>query len=292
MRVIFIILLLGVSLFSKEPVLSVNFGFLQMKGLLGHFKDGKESLKSFIYDVGFKYNLNIDVTYYEEFEVLYDRFSNEHLEMITIDSMSFFKNKNNLEKIADYFWTLSKNKEERIQYYLIAYKDLKINSFKELKNKKLTVSDVSMPALVWLDKNSLLENKKACSKLLKTLRFEKKDSMVLLDIFFKKSDLGIIKKDTWDSMLKLNPSLTQRLKIVKKSEKIFFPLIGVFKKNSNKDLVKMFFDEGADFEKLPKGKELIYMLGFDGIFKLDKEKLKELEKYYFEYFLLKEKYDA
>lgn len=88
-------------------------------------------------------------------------------------------------------------------------------------------------------------------------------------------------------MLDLNPAIKKRVSIVAKSKEIHLPFLGFFKKSTSKVDVNFFFKKSENLEKLPGSQQIMALLKFDKVFKIEKKELKDLIDFYQEYDILK-----
>lgn len=288
-----LILLLSFNLYAnanKQYEFESKFGFLSDGTLLSSFKDARVALKSWLEEVADEYNGKLEVEFYPDSRILYEDLKSKKLDMIVLDMPFFFKNKKDIEENSGDFWSLTMNNTKYAQYFLIANKSLNAKSFKDIKNRTLSMRNGERVASVWLDKNSLIANKSSYAKVLKKVKIVSKQSTALLNVFFKKTDFAIISKKTWDTMIELNPSITKKVKIISKSKKIHLPFIGLFKKKSNQKSIDAFFSISKNLSDLKGSEQIITLLKFNAIFRVDDESIKILDNYYNEYFKLKKKY--
>lgn len=290
---ILIVLFLSLSLYANtKPIkFEATFGFLSGGTLLASFKDARIAVRAWLEDIAYKYDGKLDVKFYDTSEELYTDLKNNKIQMAVLDLPFFFKNKKDIYENSSNFWSLTMNNTKFAQYYLITTKDSKYNGFKNIKDKKISLKEGNRVAYVWLDKNSLLSNKKSAINILNEIKYERKESTVLLNVFFKKTDFAIVSKKTWDTMVELNPTISKKLKIIDESKKIHYPFIGIFSKKASSGSVYAFFNLSSDIKNLEGSEQIISMLKFDHIFKIDETTLEPLEKYYNEYFELKRKYE-
>ena len=210
--------------------------------------------------------------------------------MVVLDLEFFFKHKKNIEKIAHEFWSLNTFGTVYSQYYLIAKKSLNAKGFKNITGKSLAYKKGDISAEIWLDKNSLSIYKSEAKEKLKEIILVKKENAALLNIFFNKTDFAIVTKKTWEIATELNPSIKKKIEIVEKSEKIHIPFIGIFRKGINVEKVESFFKVSENMRNAAGGDEIVELLKFDSLSRVNDKNLEELAKYYSEYFKLKSKY--
>lgn len=285
-----IVSFLTISLHSNERFES-SFGFLSEGTLLSSFKDARVALKVWLEDVAVSYNGKLHIEFYDNSEDLYNALKNNKLEMVILDLPFFFKNKSDILKTSGNFWSLNLSDAKYPQYYLIGKKSLNAQSFKDIKNKTVSLKDGDIGASIWLDKNSLISNKSSSTKALKDIILKKKESTAILNVFFNKSDFAVVRKETWDISSELNPALKKKIAVIQKSKSIHIPFIGLFHKDTKRLTLESFFSLSDDLRKVKGSEQIITLLKFNSLFRIDDKYLEDLDKYYEEYFALKKKYE-
>ena len=286
---VLILIFLSLSLHG-ELKFEVKYGFLSNGTLLQSFSDAKVALKVWLEDVAILHDTKLEVVFSDSSETLYQMQKKGKVDMIVVDLPFFFKNKKDIFETSDNFWSLSMKDAQYSQYYLIANKSLNAKGFKNIKNKTISMKKGNKGVFVWLDKNSLIHNKKEFQNVVGNTYLKKKESTVILNVFFNKSDFGIVRRKTWDILAELNPSILKKVQIIKKSEKIHISSIGLFRKGIDPLLPDAFFKVGNDLHRLKNSESIVELLKFDKLFKVDDKVLSKLSKYYDEYFILKKRY--
>lgn len=291
MKILFIILL-SLNLYSKEKLdFDTTYGLISTGTILSSFKDSQVTLIEWLKTIATNNNGNVEISFYDDSNILFNDYKNKKLEMIVLEPTYFFKLKKEIDKTSSNFWTSTSNEYKFNQYYLLSNKSAKNKSFKDIKNKSLSIKKDDISADVWLDKSSLIENKLGYKKVLKDIKYENKESTALLDLFFERTDFAIISKKTWEIMIEFNPTLMEKIQIISKSEEIHPVFIGFFSNEAEKKGIDVFFNMGENIKKLSTGEQILNLLKFDYILKIDSETLNSLEKYYNEYFELKNRYE-
>lgn len=283
-----LLLILNTSLFSIDDI--NRFGFLSHSNNVSHFKDARDSLSNWINDMGISNDLKVYSQFYTSIEELISNYSKNQLDMIVMPLADYYENKDVLRKISKNYWTATFSNEEFTQFYLITQIDSNINSIKDISNKKISLELYDKEPEVWINKLSLLNNKKSIESISSKIIKEGKESTVLLNVFFKKTDLAVVSSETWDDMIKSNPSISKKLKIIEKSEKNNIPFVGFFHKNVQEKKMNDFFKVTGNIEKSVRSEELMTLLKFKKFFKIDDLYLSKMEIYYTEYFELRNRY--
>lgn len=288
---IVLLLLISLNLYAQNNYdYESNFGFLSRGTLLANFKDAQTALSDWIESTAKEDNGKVDVFYYADSHSLYNDYKKNKLNMIVLELDFFFKNKDEIKKKSNNYWTLVNNETVHSQYYLIANKSLNVKELKSIKNTTVSIKKYNLSSEIWFDKISLLENKKSYKNLVKKVNYKEKESSSLLDVFFKKSQFAVISKSTWDIMIELNPSIKKRVEVIRKSKKIHYPFIGLFSNNASEKGLKAFFRLSENIKGLKRGEQIINLLKFDSVHRIDENSLNALNNFYSEYFELQKKY--
>ena len=275
---------------NAETKLDAKLGFLSEGTLLLAFHDAKTALKVWLKDIASKEDINLEVEYYDTSERLYKLLKDGKLDMVIFDVDYFFKNRANILETSDNFWSISMGDTDYSQYYLLAKKSLKAKGFKDIKNKTLSLEVGNKGAIAWLNKNSLVDNRQSSNKVLKNIFEKKNESTVILNVFFNKSDFAIVRKTSWDIAIELNPSISRKIQIVKKSKAIHLSFIGFFRKGLNKKIPEVFFKHSEDLKNVDNADNIMEVMKFNSVFRIGNKNLKNLTDYYNEYSKLRKKY--
>lgn len=270
-----LLLILNTSLFSTDDI--NRFGFLSHSNNVLNFKDARDSLSNWIKDMGISNDLKVESRFFTSVEELISNYSKNQLDMIVMSLPEYYENKDVLKKISKNYWTATFSNEEFNQFYLITQIDSNINSIKDISNKKISLELYDKVPEVWINKLSLLQNKKSIESISSKIIKENKENTALLNVFFKKTDLAVVSSKTWDDMIKLNPSISKKLKIIEKSEKNNIPFIGFFHKNVEEKKINDFFRVTGNIEKSVRAEELMTLLKFKKFFKIDDSYLSKME---------------
>ena len=270
-----LLLILNTSLFSTDDI--NRFGFLSHSNNVLNFKDARDSLSNWIKDMGISNDLKVESRFFTSVEELISNYSKNQLDMIVMSLPEYYENKDVLKKISKNYWTATFSNEEFNQFYLITQIDSNINSIKDISNKKISLELYDKVPEVWIKKLSLLQNKKSIESISSKIIKENKENTALLNVFFKKTDLAVVSSKTWDDMIKLNPSISKKLKIIEKSEKNNIPFIGFFHKNVEEKKINDFFRVTGNIEKSVRAEELMTLLKFKKFFKIDDSYLSKME---------------
>ena len=293
-KILLTILLLNINLNAntneKKYEFSSTFGFLQTGTILNRFKDARVAIKVWLEDVAASYGGDLSLKFYDSNNTLYKDFLDNRVDMIVLSLPYYFANREKIDNNAMDFWSIAMSKDRYIKYYLISLKDSKVNSFNDIKGKSISITSNDTVGNIWIDKKSLKTFKTSYKNIFSEIHPVLKESTALLNVFFKKRDLAIITKKTWDTMVELNPSIKNKIKIIDETKEKHLPFIGFFSKYADKRSIDAFFELSINLRDLKGSSQVIDLLKFESIFKVKEESLIELENYYKEYYILKKKY--
>ena len=276
---------------SKTYVFTSTFGFLQTGTILNRFKDARVAMKVWLEDIALSYGGDLTLKFYDNSNSLYEDFKNQKVDMIVLNLPYYFENKAKIDNESVELWSIAMSEDRYVKYYLITSKNSKINSFKDIKGKTISLTSNDTVGNVWLDKNSLKQFKTTYTDVFKEVHPVLKESTALLNVFFKKRDLALISKRTWDTMIELNPSIKNKIKIIDETKEKHIPFIGFFSKYADKRSIDAFFELSANLEDLRGSSQVIDLLKFKKVIKVNEDSLVDLENYYNEYLKLKKRYE-
>lgn len=287
LSIFFILIFFYSSVLSKDIV--ARFGFMANIEALSDFKYVKASINKLVKGIGTNY-ADIRINFYDDINDLHKDFKRGKLDILGINPDYYFEHEDKFLRDSTDYWTLSYKEKNNMEYCLISNKNKKLNNFRVLKNSSLVLKNTDTIAYQWIDKNSLQYNKKSVDKVVKKIIYSKKESTVVLNIFFQKYDLGLVKKVTLETMIELNPKIKKTLNVLACSGNSLIPILGFFyKKTYNLKNARIFFQLTNNF-KDSEERNVSVALNFNHVYRLNKNHLNSIRTFYKEYRFLKNKY--
>jgi len=102
----------------------------------------------------------------------------------------------------------------------------------------------------------------------------KNANVALMDVFFNRSDLTIIRENEYKTAVELNPQLAKKLHILNRSPG-YITLIGASSQSSAED-VKEVIKGMESLSQSKKGVRMLRLVNADGLVKVSKKDLKEI----------------
>ena len=208
---------------------------------------------------------NLRAKLFDNFEDLSNNYVSDTLAMIVISSYDYLNSsfKNKFKPI----FAPGVEGETGISYLIITRKEKKLNNLSELKNLSLgyNILNQDIFSSLWLDillnKNKLPAKEKFFSKV----EGNTKDSRLILDVFFRKLDVCLVAKHSYELMVELNPQIKDKLKIMYSSHVYTHGLLCFTNvlndESSANDLMKTI----SDMEKYQEGKQMLKLLKINDI---------------------------
>jgi ABC-type phosphate/phosphonate transport system substrate-binding protein len=152
-------------------------------------------------------------------------------------------------------------------YYLIARKDRKLNKLCDLKDCKIKIlarTDGLTPSL-WLEK--LLRDNKLPQKenFFKEINFDYKPTNIVLPVFFKKLDVAIVTKASFDLLCELNPKILNDINVLEISNTLLFGVLSFDKRNKDKEREQFVYDILTTMQNDIDGKQFLNLFNLDKI---------------------------
>lgn len=279
-----------INISAKTSGENVNIGLLENYELflgLGN----KKFLSKYFKQFGQRRGFNLKTFFYKNSLEQYNDYKNNRLSLAFLDIEFFFNNEKEIRKNTKDYTAISFREESNIEYCLVANKEIEFKSYKDLKNKKLSLLQNNEASYIWINKKSLEANHKSAKKVLKKIEYQKKETTSLLNVYFKKVDFAVIKKAIWFTMKDLNPSISKKV-VLKECTKGLFPAyVAVVNKNINKKNYKIVFDFLSHNDTAEDVEEFFSIIPFNHLFKIKIEDMKKLREFFKEYGKLKKRYE-
>jgi len=177
---------------------------------------------------------------------------------------------------------------------LLVRKNSGIKSVVDLKNKMISsfssLDEEYKVQTLWL-KTLFWNNKiKNVNRFLSSLRVRENPQVIISDVFFKNSDACVIFESEFETLKELNPQLEKDLMILSYSEPLLTE-IGCYTENSKND-PDLDYNIKTTYElsRSTHGRNLLKLLKIKQLLPYKDEYLKNTEKLFQEYNLLKQKY--
>lgn len=288
MRAVFIGLLF---LFSQNisATETLNFGFSD-KLVLPKFEKAREYLSIWLNKMGKNKNVKFQLQFYKNKDEILEKYLKGEIVFTVFDFKYFYKNFNSLKKNTHSYYVVDSENRKGSKYCLIARKDSKIDNLKKIKNKKLQVYEADEVGNIWLDKKSLQTNHKSFKNLISNTKYISKESTILLNVFFKKTDLGVIRKNIWDIMAELNPTISKNVKIITCSKESFIPTIAILSNRIDKKRIGKVLTLLNNFNSFSEGEQIFNLFDISNVADIKKSQILKMQKFYNEYIILKKKY--
>ncbi len=233
-------------------------------------------------------NANFNVVFIKDEKSLLKDFKGFNKYNMMIIYPSFYLQNRDVIKDSSVNPFLFYNKsEQKTQYYLIANKKSKIEDISSLEQKSFSALSIDDSYVIWLDYLTRMNFNTSYKNIIGKIKTVHKNERLLLDVYFEKVDFTVVSKVIYDDISLLNPSIKNKLKIVKKSDPIFFFGIGVFHKKTPKKLIsklQKIIDNGVFNEKFG---DIFRLLNMYDIQKASFQELKPLHEFYEEYINLR-----
>lgn len=226
-------------------------------------------------------NFKLGFIFYKDEENFLNDYKNEKISIILSNATLYYENKKLIDSLTNHRWIMSLSNEIFDSFYLIKNKKSTVN-LNNLENQKILYKDEM--AKIWLD--SLLHKSKM-KHIHKNFEKIKKENKLIFSVFFNKNKLSIISKNTYDTLVKLNPQIKSKTEIIKQSDSIFFNGIGFTRKNLSQEFENMLELMRINFMKKENDFSVLSFTDIQKTYVLKKNDLNKLDEFYEEYFKIK-----
>jgi len=223
---------------------------------------------------------NLTMKVFDSTQDLYKSFDNNELDGIFGTPLEFIQRESKLNNsfVAVHY----KNVPLAQPFLVLVRADDNIKSIKELRGKKCSIKPTQDMELLFLN-TLLLENQQSeYTTFFSDRLIPKNTNTGMMDVFFGKSDLTIVRESEYKTAVELNPQLGKKLAILTKSEP-FLVLIGGAKDNMPEASHKAAVDSLIQLSSTEKGLQLMKIIhadSFESATKSDLNNVRDLLKRY------------
>jgi len=241
-----------------------------LKGIRNNSKsDAEITFKNAVSEVLKPYNISLKIIIYRSTDELKAAFDNNEIQGMFGSPLEYMQFEGKLvpQMAMRYRGVALK------QPLLVIVKN-KDASLKDFKGKKISLSNFQDLEELYLNTLLLKQKLPEVNDFFSTRLDVKNANVALMDVFFNRSDLTIIRENEYKTAVELNPQLAKKLHILNRSPG-YITLIGASSQSSAED-VKEVIKGMESLSQSKKGVRMLRLVNADGLVKVSKKDLKEI----------------
>jgi ABC-type phosphate/phosphonate transport system substrate-binding protein len=204
-----------------------------------------------------------DAAIFHDIKSLARSINNNELDIVSVGANEYVELEGNLNAEPALVYVHSGRVE--VEYVIIVHKESAVKNLADLRGKRLTVIKGGRNSLVplWLDSLMMDNRLPAKESFLQEIKEATKISQVVLPVFFKQIDAGVILKSALETAVILNPQIGKQVGIIATSP-LLVPQVTCFRKNISPETKALYMSRALDLHRAPYGLQTF------NVFKLDK----------------------
>jgi len=254
------------------------------------YKDARIAFQMWFEDLATNNNIVADIKYYEEAQNIVQDFQDKKIYFLIVNPIFYLKYRDILDPLAKEYWVMQKNNKKSMRYIVLAKQGSSVESLADLKGKRVATRSDNYLGKMFLDAEILTTMHRETNNYIQEFVDSKKFSTALLQTYFSKVDACIVPEYTLDLVAEMNPALKKELKVIARSEEIFFPIIATFHIETTKEVIDQFKKSVENIHKSARGENILNLFKMQGLRVISKEKIRPLVEYYNQYLELKHTY--
>ncbi|WP_457746609.1 PhnD/SsuA/transferrin family substrate-binding protein [Sulfurimonas sp.] len=274
MKLLFALLISGLLWSNLWAAYTTNIGFIGDHITEVNYANAKSAMKIWIKQMSKDININATIEFYNNFDDFFSDYKKGKVESVIMSPYVYLKYQKKFDKDFHRGWVKIRNeysKDYLMKYLLISRRD--IDYTKQREFIALHKQEDLLAKLVLTDFEH--QDKKRY-----TIRTSTSESKAILDIFFKKADLALIHKESWDIAIELNPQLSKKLYIVHKTDKIFVDMISLLANTMPDNIKDLYLNAMTNINTSEQGRQLMAIFKFNGTVEVSTDDFKAMKKYY------------
>ncbi len=210
---------------------------------------------------------------YNSLREMKDAFEKNNVDLISLSVNEYYE-LNKSYKITPYL-AVSSSDSPFEQYCILKRNDRNISKIDDMKGKTVSIPEYKIHPMLedWLI-NMLAKNKLGpISKAFGQIKFTDKESNAIYNVFFKNSDLAVVRKSVFDAVCEFNPQIKNSVSVLASSP----PMIIAFtagNDNADQKIVSIIIQYTGDLQTTQSGKNILNIFKANKFIKIKKEDLK------------------
>jgi ABC-type phosphate/phosphonate transport system substrate-binding protein len=211
---------------------------------------------------------------YPDIKTLFSAFDKGEIDGFFSSPLQYLARKDNVSKIL--IGVGYKNADIKQSFLVIARASDSISQLKELRNKRISLAEYMDIEKLYLNTRLLRLNLPQVTEFFSEMKNPSNPHVALMDVFFNKSDIAIVREHEYNTAVELNPQLAKKLIILEKSEPYVSTVGTINNKIPDKEFTAAIetFNAVANTEK---GLALLSIVSLDRVEILHANEVKNLE---------------
>jgi ABC-type phosphate/phosphonate transport system substrate-binding protein len=202
---------------------------------------------------------------YDDLQSIVTALKNREIELIAITAMDYLKIKDKVPLEP----ALSASRQGSVdgdELVLLVRREQRITDIGQLKGKTLTVHAGYMfdTASFWLSTVLAGKNLPEQERFFGSVREVKKVSQAVLPVFFKQADACLVSKNSFQTMVELNPQIGKEIVVLLTSDKFTYGML-CFNRYLSADVKMQVIKSALNMHTSPTGKQILTLFQIDRI---------------------------
>jgi phosphonate transport system substrate-binding protein len=240
-------------------------------------KDAAAALEVWVKELAKGVGVSAESRIYNDSYSLIKDFQNGKVDMGVMRSLDYL----NAERELNSELALAKVRggKTTTKILLLVSSDSGFSDIKDLKNKNIAMLKGDDLGDIFLD-STLLQKKLPYAKhFFKSIQEKNKPSSVILPVFFNQIDACITTDTSFETMIRLNPQLGNKLKVIASSPELISS-VSFFRKDYNEKYKQKALNTSQTLNNNPRGQQVLLLFQGDKLVKMQKSDLDSTRNFY------------
>jgi ABC-type phosphate/phosphonate transport system substrate-binding protein len=239
-------------------------------------QDAEITFNTLLDDVLKNSNLKLNIIVLPTTDDLYAAFDKGEIDGLFGSAKEYFPRE---DKMSEETMALGfKGTGVKQRFFIVVRKEDGVTQIKDLKNKRITLAKGQDIEAVFFNTLLLRQKLPEIRGFFAEVRDAKNPNIALMDVFFSKSDVTIVRENEFVTATELNPQLGKKLVIIEKSDP-YVPAMGSVRKNLTKGTVTQLVDALKKIYGTETGRKVLnysQAVSLETITRADKQSIRDL----------------
>jgi ABC-type phosphate/phosphonate transport system substrate-binding protein len=242
-------------------------------------KDATAALKVWAKEVGDRYGFQVETVIYESLDGLAQDLQSGKIDFAVFDVLDYLSMEQKINIKPDL--TRFKDNKPTVRYMLLVNSGDQRTNLATLRGKRLSVLRNNSMGTLFLN-TQLLRAHLPEASIFFNIQEKGKESQAILSVFFGQADACVVTNNAFRVAAELNPQISVKLKVFAVSPDLV-EMVGVFRKDPNKELKERAMFGMRDMQSSPRGKQIMLLYNTEKMDLINEGQLDSVRNLFAEY---------
>lgn len=231
--------------------------------------------------------INIESIIYDDLPSMIQGIRHNHVQWLNLPPISYFRMKKEIDLDQEYeliYAAQMYGEGKARKYYIVVRDDAPYTSIRDLRNTKFATREYNETGRLYVNTLLLEEGIHSAEQFFTVIDEKQRYSQIVLGVFFKQYDAGMVPDGIFKTMGELNPQINRQLRIIAASD-AYVNAVGLLSRQVAEATKHWITTTVLDLQNSVEGRQLLNLFKLDSMTTIDPEELQPVKTLLEEYMM-------